>query len=46
MFLGHFGAGFGAKAIAPQVSLGWLFVAAQFIAAIERGGSAETASSG
>lgn len=31
MFLGHFGAGFGAKAIAPQVSLGWLFVAAQFI---------------
>lgn len=31
MFLGHFGAGFGAKAIAPHVSLGWLFVAAQFI---------------
>ena len=31
MFLGHFGAGFGAKAIAPQVSLGWLFAAAQFI---------------
>jgi membrane-bound metal-dependent hydrolase YbcI (DUF457 family) len=31
MFLGHFGAGFGAKAIAPRVSLGWLFVAAQFI---------------
>lgn len=31
MFLGHFGAGFGAKALAPQVSLGWLFVAAQFI---------------
>jgi hypothetical protein len=31
MFIGHFGAGFGAKSIAPQVSLGWLFVAAQFI---------------
>lgn len=31
MFLGHFGAGFGAKSIAPQVSLGWLFAAAQFI---------------
>jgi membrane-bound metal-dependent hydrolase YbcI (DUF457 family) len=31
MFIGHFGAGFGAKAIAPQVSLGWLFLAAQFI---------------
>ena len=31
MFLGHFGAGFGAKAIAPRVSLGWLVVAAQFI---------------
>ncbi len=31
MFLGHFGAGFGAKAIAPRVSLGWLFAAAQFI---------------
>lgn len=31
MFLGHFGAGFGAKALAPQVSLGWLFTAAQFI---------------
>ena len=31
MFLGHFGAGFAAKAIAPQVSLGWLFVASQFI---------------
>jgi membrane-bound metal-dependent hydrolase YbcI (DUF457 family) len=31
MFLGHFGAGFGAKAFAPQASLGWLFVAAQFI---------------
>ena len=31
MFIGHFGAGFGAKAIAPRVSLGWLFAAAQFI---------------
>jgi hypothetical protein len=31
MFIGHFGAGFGAKALAPRVSLGWLFVAAQFI---------------
>lgn len=31
MFIGHFGAGFGAKAIAPRVSLGWLFVAAQFV---------------
>lgn len=31
MFLGHFGAGFGAKAIASRVSLGWLFAAAQFI---------------
>lgn len=31
MFLGHFGAGFGAKAFAPQVCLGWLFAAALFI---------------
>ena len=31
MFLGHFGAGFGAKSIASRVSLGWLFAAAQFI---------------
>ena len=31
MFIGHFGAGFGAKAIARQVSLGWLFAAAQFV---------------
>jgi membrane-bound metal-dependent hydrolase YbcI (DUF457 family) len=31
MFLGHFGAGFAAKAIAPRASLGWLFAAAQFI---------------
>ena len=31
MFLGHFGVGFGAKAAAPQVSLGSLFLAAQFI---------------
>jgi hypothetical protein len=31
MFLGHFGAGFAAKAAAPAVSLGTLFLAAQFI---------------
>jgi len=31
MFIGHFGAGFGAKAIAPKVSLGSLFLGAQFI---------------
>ena len=31
MFLGHFGVGFGAKAAAPRVSLGSLFLAAQFI---------------
>lgn len=31
MFLGHFGVGFGAKALAPKVSLGSLFIAAQFI---------------
>jgi membrane-bound metal-dependent hydrolase YbcI (DUF457 family) len=31
MFLGHFGAGLAAKAVAPRVSLGWLFLAAQFI---------------
>lgn len=31
MFLGHFAAGFGAKALAPKVSLGSLFLAAQFI---------------
>lgn len=31
MFIGHFGAGFAAKAAARQVSLGWLFAAAQFI---------------
>lgn len=30
MFLGHFGVGFGAKAAAPKVSLGTLFLAAQF----------------
>jgi hypothetical protein len=30
MFLGHFGLGFGAKKIAPAVSLGTFFVAAQF----------------
>lgn len=31
MFIGHFGAGFGAKALAPQVSLGTLLLAAQFL---------------
>jgi hypothetical protein len=31
MFLGHFGVGFGAKALAPRASLGSLFLAAQFI---------------
>jgi hypothetical protein len=31
MFLGHFGVGFGAKTLAPQVSLGSLFLAAQFL---------------
>jgi membrane-bound metal-dependent hydrolase YbcI (DUF457 family) len=31
MFLGHFGVGFAAKRAAPRVSLGTLFLAAQFI---------------
>src|ERR1700693_474801 len=31
MFIGHFGVGFGAKSIAPKVSLGSLFLAAQFL---------------
>ncbi len=31
MFLGHFGIGFGAKKYAPAISLGFLFVAAQFL---------------
>ena len=31
MFIGHFGAGFGAKSVAPAISLGTLFLAAQFI---------------
>ncbi len=31
MFIGHFGVGFGAKSAAPQVSLGTLFIAAQFL---------------
>lgn len=31
MFIGHFAVGFAAKAIAPRVSLGTLFIAAQFI---------------
>lgn len=31
MFLGHFGAGFAGKAAAPRVSLGTLFLAAQFL---------------
>jgi multisubunit Na+/H+ antiporter MnhC subunit len=31
MFIGHFGVGFGAKKAAPAVSLGTLFLAAQFL---------------
>jgi hypothetical protein len=31
VFIGHFGVGFGAKSISPKISLGALFVAAQFI---------------
>lgn len=31
MFIGHFGAAFGAKIITPKVSLGSLFLAAQFL---------------
>lgn len=31
MFIGHFGIGFGAKSVAPKVSLGSLFIAAQFL---------------
>jgi hypothetical protein len=31
MFIGHFGAGFAAKKLAPRVSLGTLFFAAQFL---------------
>jgi hypothetical protein len=31
MFIGHFGVGFGAKAAAPKVSLGTLFIASQFV---------------
>ncbi|MCB0579653.1 MAG: hypothetical protein KDD10_10140 [Phaeodactylibacter sp.] len=31
MFIGHFAVGFGAKAAAPRVSLGTLFLAAQFV---------------
>jgi hypothetical protein len=30
MFVGHFALGFGAKKVAPMVSLGTLFLAAQF----------------
>lgn len=31
MFIGHFGVGFAAKSVAPRVSLGALFLAAQFL---------------
>lgn len=31
MFIGHFAVGFGAKEITPKLSLGWLFIAAQFL---------------
>lgn len=30
MFIGHFGIGFGAKKLAPKLSLGFLFIAVQF----------------
>ena len=30
MFIGHYGIGFGAKSLAPETSLGTLFLAAQF----------------
>jgi len=30
MFVGHFGVGFAAKRVAPQVSLGSLFLAVEF----------------
>lgn len=32
MFIGHFGVGFGAKSLAPLVSLGTLLLAAQYMA--------------
>jgi len=31
MFIGHFGVGFGSKALSPRTSLGSLFMAAQFV---------------
>jgi hypothetical protein len=31
VFVGHFGVGFAAKRLAPRASLGWLFLAAQFV---------------
>jgi hypothetical protein len=31
VFIGHFGVGFAAKRAAPRLSLGWLFLAAQFL---------------
>ncbi len=31
MFIGHFGVGLGAKKVAPKISLGTLFLAAQFL---------------
>ena len=31
MFIGHFALGFATKRVAPQVSLGTLFLAAQFV---------------
>ena len=31
MFIGHFGVGFGAKSATPRLSLGTLFLAAQFV---------------
>ncbi|MDP1725880.1 MAG: hypothetical protein Q8M15_03785 [Bacteroidota bacterium] len=31
MFIGHFGVGFAAKKLAPAISLGYLFIASQFL---------------
>jgi hypothetical protein len=31
MFIGHFAVGFAAKKYAPSISLGWLFIAVQFL---------------
>src|SRR6476620_4370574 len=31
MFIGHYAVGFAAKKYAPKISLGWLFLAVQFL---------------